>query len=668
MTEPWRAPLRTRTLILTGFFASVILLLVGRLAYIQIVKHEDLLRLAERQHSKTIPLRSKRGPIVDRTGHSLAVSGPAESLFAEPGRIEDTEALSWTLAEILKEPKDEIQKKLTAERSFVWVKRKLPPAASQAIKALKAPGLGFVQESLRLYPNRELAAHALGFTGVDGKGLEGIEQAYESHLAGRAGAALVGRDALGRKTTGSPVVLRQSVPGQGVVLTLDSTIQYVAEREVEAAWRRTQAKSAVAVVQDPRTGEVLALAVRPTFNPNSFATATGNEWRNRAVTDPFEPGSTFKAILAAAALEEGVVSPTDRFYGEGGQITVASHVIHDWKSYGWLTLSEVLQNSSNVGAIKVGLALGKERYYRYVTAFGFGSLTGVGLPGESRGRVWSPERWSGLSLATISIGQEVSVTALQIVAAFSAVANGGLLMQPRIVRALQDGAGREAERFEPRAVRRVISQRTARTLTEIMTRVVSDGTGRNAAIPGYDVAGKTGTAQKMNPLTKRYSKAPGVLSFVGFTPADDPRITMLVLLDEPKSERWGSEAAAPIFSAIGREILRSMDVPPKDAPPVQVVSSPAQAPSPRAERSTPGVARATGVALAPLDDEGPGAQRMPNLVGRSLREALATLAFFDVPVEVKGRGVVVAQWPASGDELQTGTVCRLELAPPTGRL
>jgi cell division protein FtsI (penicillin-binding protein 3) len=271
----------------------------------------------------------------------------------------------------------------------------------------------------------------------------------------------------------------------------------------------------------------------------------------------------------------------------------------------------------------------------------------------------------------MSIGQEVSVTALQMVAAFGAVANGGLLVQPRIVRAVQDGAGREVARFEPRVVRRVISQGTARTLTEIMTRVVSDGTGRNAAIPDYDVAGKTGTAQKMSPVTKRYSKAPGVLSFVGFAPADGPRITMLVLLDEPRNERWGSEAAAPIFSAIGKEILRSMNVPPKDAPPVQVVSSPAQAPSlappqyPRAERSTPGVARAAGVARAPLDDEGPGAQRMPNLVGRSLREALATLASFDLPVEVKGRGVVVAQWPVSGDELQTGTVCRIELAPPT---
>jgi cell division protein FtsI (penicillin-binding protein 3) len=448
------------------------------------------------------------------------------------------------------------------------------------------------------------------------------------------------------------------------MLTLDSTLQYLVEKEVEAAWRRTRAKSAMAVVQDPRSGEILALTVRPTFNPNSFATATGNEWRNRVVADPFEPGSTFKIILAAAALEEGVARPGDRFYGESGQITVASHVIHDWKKYGWLTFSEVLQHSSNVGAIKVGLTLGKERYHRYITAFGFGSLTGVGLPGESRGRVWPTERWSGLSLATVSIGQEVSVTALQMVAAFGAVANGGRLMQPQVVRALLDGTGREVTRFEPRAVRQVISPETARTLAEIMTRVVSDGTGRNAVIPGYDVAGKTGTAQKMDPVTKRYSRAPGVLSFAGFAPADDPRISMLVLLDEPQSERWGSEAAAPIFSAIGREALRFLNVSPRDTPPVQIVSSPNQTPSAfRPTRFEPeGVTAAAG--RPPLDGEASG-PRMPELAGLGLRQALATLASFDVHVTVKGRGVVVAQWPSSGSELRAGTVCRLELAPPT---
>src|SRR3989442_82908 len=360
------------------------------------------------------------------------------------------------------------------------------------------------------------------------------------------------------------------------MLTIDRTIQYIAEREIDAAYRRTGARSAMAVVLDPRTGEVLALVIRPTFNPNTFLDVPSKDhWRNRVVTDAFEPGSTFKVILAAAALEEGVVRPDDRIYGGNGVITVAGTTIRDWKKYGWLTFSEVLQNSSNIGSIRVGLALGRDRYYRYISDFGFGSPTRIGLPGESRGLVRDPRHWSGLSLATMSIGQEISVTALQLVAAFGAVANGGRLMQPQVVRAVLDADGRETRAFEPRAIRQVISPETARTLTLLLVNVVAQGTGHVAAIPGYEVAGKTGTAQKLDPATGRYSHAPGVLSFVGFAPADDPRIVMFVMLDEPKTERWGSEAAAPIFSSIGREILRYLEIPPRDAPPVQIVTGPA---------------------------------------------------------------------------------------------
>ncbi len=381
---------------------------------------------------------------------------------------------------------------------------------------------------------------------------------------------MVGRDALGRDVVVQRIV-QDPVPGAGVMLTLDKTIQYVAERELEAVYRRTGAKAAMAVAMDPRTGDVLAAAIRPTFNPNIFAELPSRDVvRNRAITDPFEPGSTFKAIMAAAALEERVVRPEDRIYAENGAITIARATIHDWKSYGWLTFSEVLQNSSNVGSIKVGLSLGSERYYRYMTAFGFGAPTGVGLSGESRGQLRDPRRWSALSLPTMSIGQEISVTALQLVAAFGAIANGGVLMQPRVIRAFVDGDGREVRRIEPKAVRHVISRDTSRVLTRILTNVVSAGTGRRAAIPGYDVAGKTGTAQKLDPATRRYSRAPGVLSFVGFAPADDPRFVMLVMLDEPKNEKWGSEAAAPVFAAIGREILRYLEVPARGTQPVQI--------------------------------------------------------------------------------------------------
>lgn len=649
--------LRTRVLVLAGILALAFTGVLGRLGWLQIVRHADLSALAERQYSRTVVLQAQRGPIVDRQGAALATSSPAESLFAQPRALGDPVRVAARLAPLLGTPQAEIHAQLTGGRSFVWLRRKLPPGVAAEVRALREPGLGFLPEPLRLYPNRELAAHVLGFEGVDG-GLEGIERAFDESLSGTPGKAVVGRDALGREVV-TEAVLQAPAPGHGVMLTIDRTIQYLAEREVDAAWRRTQAKAAMAVAMDPRTGDVLAMAIRPTFNPNAFLEVPGREvWRNRAVTDPFEPGSTFKVILAAAALEEGVVRPDDRIWAENGRITIARTTIHDWKKYGWLTFSEVLENSSNVGSIKVGLTLGRDRYFRYMTAFGFGAPTGVGLAGESRGQLREPERWSLLSLPTMSIGQEVSVTALQMVAAFGAIANGGVLMQPRLVRSLFDAEGRETRRFEPRAVRQVVSPETARTLTGILTKVVATGTGHRAAIAGYEVAGKTGTAQKLDPATRRYSRKPGVLSFVGFVPAEDPRLVMLVMLDEPKSEKWGSEAAAPIFSAIGAEVLRYLEVPPSDSAPLAIVMG---APSDAAG----GRVRPAGSASGELPAD--GAHVMPELRGRTLRQALATLAPLGVAVRLDGRGRVVDQLPAAGAPVETETRVRLTLTGAAAR-
>ena len=666
MTATRTAGLRSRTLIFAACLACAFLGILGRLTYLQIVKHDEYSRLAESQHAKSVALRPKRGPIVDRGGQVLAVSSNAESLFALPHRIGDAEHLARQLAPILDEPAADIARRLDPAKRFVWVKRKLSPPVAQAVRAVGDPGLGFLQESLRLYPSRELAAHVVGFEGLDGKGLGGVEQAWDVHLAGAEGRALVERDALGRDVTGAPVVLKASVPGQGIVLTIDATLQYLAEKEVEAAWRRTRAKSAMAVMMDPRTGEILALAIRPTFNPNAFGAATDEQRRNRAITDPFEPGSTFKVIMAAAALEEGVVRPSDRFYGENGKIKVASAVISDWKPFGWLTFAEVVQNSSNVGSIKAGMQLGKERYYKYITGFGFGQPAALGLPGESRGQLRAPPQWSALSLATMSIGQEISVTAVQIVAAFSAIANGGRLMQPQIVRAVLDGQGREVRGFEPKAVRQVISPETARELTTIMTAVVREGTGHRAAIPGYDVAGKTGTAQKMDPSTRRYSHAPGVLSFVGFAPVDDPRLAMIVLLDEPKNEKWGSEAAAPIFAAIGLGALRHMNVLPRGTAPVPIMRAEAAGGAQATVAVVPVALASWPAALASQDDGSGATGVMPALQGRSLRGAMAALAPLDVALEVEGRGVVVAQSPPPGTPMAAGMTCRLTLTGPAG--
>ncbi len=645
---------RTRVLILAMIISIAFGSVVGRLAWLQIVRHGELAQMAERQYSRTVTLYAQRGPIVDRHGASLATSAAAESLFAQPRGMGDPVRVAARLAPILEVRPSELHATLTGARPFVWLRRKLPPTAVAEVKALREPGLGFLPEPLRLYPNRELAAHVIGFEGMDG-GLAGIERSFDDDLAGTPGKAVAGRDALGREVVNQRV-LQAPAPGHGVMLTIDKTIQYIAEREIAAAYRRTGSLAAMAVVMDPRNGDVLAIAIRPTFNPNMFADVPSKEhWRNRAVTDPFEPGSTFKAILAAAALEEGVVKPDDRIYAENGAITIARTTIHDWKKYGWLSFAEVLQNSSNVGAIKVGLALGRDRYHRYMTAFGFGSPTGIGLAGESRGLLRDPPRWSMLSLPTMSIGQEISVTALQMTAAFAAIANGGTLMQPRIVRGTFDADGRERRRFEPTRVRQVVSPETARVLRRLLVRVVDAGTGHNAAIPGYEVAGKTGTAQKLDPATRRYSRAPGVLSFVGFVPAEEPRLVIFVMLDEPKNEKWGSEAAAPIFAAIGGDVLRYLEVPPRNATPVQIVTGPA---APVGGR----VRLASTAAAAPAVEGGAG---MPDVTGRTLREALTMLAPLRPQIQVSGRGRVIAQAPSPGEALVPGTTARLTLAART---
>jgi cell division protein FtsI (penicillin-binding protein 3) len=645
--------LRTRTLILAAVLTLAFAGLASRLAWLMIVKRAELAGLAERQYSRTIALYGARGPIVDRHGAPLATSTPAESLFAQPRGLGDPVRVAAALASILEAPERELHAQLTSGKSFVWLRRKLAPDVAARVRALGEPGLGFVDEPLRLYPNRELAAHVLGFEGAEG-GLEGVERAWNDALAGTPGRAIVGRDALGREVV-TQRVLTPPAPGRGVMVTLDRTIQYLAEREIDAAYRRTQAKGAMAVAMDPRTGDILALALRPTFNPNAFLNVASRDvWRNRAITDPFEPGSTFKVILAAAALEEGVVRPDDRIWAENGKLTIARTTIHDWKKFGWLSFSEVLQNSSNVGSMKVGLALGPDRYHRYMTAFGFGAPTGVGLAGESRGVLRDPQRWSLLSLPTMSIGQEVSVTALQMLAAFGAVANGGILMQPRVVKAEFDAEGHEVSRVEPRAVRRVISAETARTLSRMLVQVVEHGTGHFAAVPGYEVGGKTGTAQKLDPATRRYSRAPGVLSFIGFVPADAPRLVLLVLLDEPKNEKWGSEAAAPIFSAIAAPVLRYLDVAPSDAVPIQIVTG-------------PGAEGVGGARVRLISTAEAATGSMPDVSGRTLREALAMLTPLGLRVELAGHGRVVQQSPAPGESVEPDAVVHLTLAVSAAR-
>ncbi|HWT80284.1 MAG TPA: penicillin-binding protein 2 [Candidatus Methylomirabilis sp.] len=533
----------------------------GKLFFLQIQQRDRLAERATRQYQRRLPIVSRRGTIYDRTGRELAVSLRVNSIFAQPAAIEHPAATAAALAHILDQPAEDILARLANDKPFVWLERQLDPAQTEAISDLNLKGIGLYPESRRYYPRQELAAHVLGMVGLDDRGLEGLERQYDDLLGGQPQFVAAQQDALGR------VIFRQEEPERPTpifdfTLTIDEVLQYITERELQRAVERSRAKGGTAVVMDPHTGEVLALANQPTYDPNHYRKTPAAARRDRAVTDAFEPGSVFKVILAAGALEEGVVRPDDRFFGENGAIEVGGVTIRDHEKYGWLTVREILTHSSNVGAIKIGQKLGKSLYYHYMSSFGFGSLTGLDLPGETPGLMRRPKSWSSLSLSTLSMGQEISVTPIQIATAFAAIANGGTLLRPHVIHALRAQDGSLSRTLEPVAIRRVIAPETARTLLDILRGVVEEGTGKEAALEDYTVAGKTGTAQKMDPATGRYSHRKIVASFVGAVPAESPRLVILVLIDEPETLRWGGSIAAPTFREIARDTMKYLQVPP----------------------------------------------------------------------------------------------------------
>jgi len=542
----------------------------GKLFFLQIQQRDRLSERATKQYRRLLPIVSRRGTIYDRSGRELAVSLKVASVFAQPAAIENPEGTAKALAPILGQPATHLLSLLTSDKLFVWLERQVEPAQSEAINDLNLKGIGLYPESRRYYPRQELAAHVLGMVGLDDRGLEGLEHQYDVLLGGQPEYITAQQDALGRiifrheEERGRPLIF-------DLTLTIDEVLQYTAERELQRAVERSQAKTGTAIVMDPWTGEILALANQPTFDPNKYKRGGSFAKRNRAVTDYFEPGSVFKVILAAGALEEGVVRPSDRFHGENGAIEVGGVTIRDHEKYGWLTVQEILAHSSNVGAIKIGQKLGKSLYYHYISGFGFGSLTGLDLPGETPGFIRRPKGWSGLSLSVLSLGQEISVTPVQIATAFSAVANGGILVRPHIVRDLRAQDGSVARHVEPVMIRRVISQQTAQSLLTILRSAVEEGTGKEAALEQYSVAGKTGTAQKVDPVTGRYSHQRVVASFVGAVPAESPRLVILVTIDEPETLRWGGSIAAPTFREVARDALQYLRVPPSPTRNVRLV-------------------------------------------------------------------------------------------------
>lgn len=652
---------KVRIIMLSCLFACCFLAVTARGFYLQVVQHDQLIKLAERQHHRTIPITPARGGIFDRSGAPLAVSLDMDSLYAEPKNITDPVRTAALLAPIIQMPQQELQKKLSTERSFIWLERQMPPQTTSKIKQMKLAGIGFVKESKRFYPNFEVAAHVLGFTGLDPEGLEGIERRYDSTIMGSTGYLMTERDALGRDVAIRDAVVRDALPGKNLILTLDKNIQYFTEKELSKAVQSSGAKSGMALVADPATGKILAMANYPTFNPNSFRQYPTIQLRNRTVSDSFEPGSTFKIFLMSAALEEKIVRPQDGINCENGRYSFGGRIIRDDHPHGRVTVAEVLKYSSNIGSAKIGLKLGDDRLYRYLKAFGFGDKSGVDLPGETSGGLRPVNRWYGTDLATISFGQGISASAMQLVAAVSAVANGGLLMKPYLVERVTDNNGQELQRFEPQTVRRVISAQTAATVSQMMEGVTQKGgTGTNATIEGFRVAGKTGTAQKVDPISKGYSATKRTASFIGFVPAEKPLLTILVVIDEPSTSPYGGVVAAPAFREIAFNTLcylKAAGVGNACVLPQQVQKI---VPSPQK------TALATTIEDSDeggsIDVAGAGTA-MPDFRGMSMRRVLQVMDKRQLNLQLRGSGRVIEQHPQPGQTIRGADEIWVRLAP-----
>jgi len=506
-------------------------------------------------------LYPQRGMIYDTNMRILALSFKVFSIYANPTQIKDKEETALKLASALGVNKDKIRQRINKKKMFVWIKRMISDNDAESIKALKLKGVKLLKENKRYYPNAELGAQVLGFTDIDGRGLEGIEHYYDQYLKGKPGRRSLLRDAKQRRLSAFEFEFVPAVDGYNLVLNIDLVMQHIVEEQMELAYKKYNAKSAAVVVMNPENGEIYAIANSPNYDPNFLNNTTPEQRRNRAICDFFEPGSTFKIITACAALEEKVVSPDDEFFCENGSYTVsAGHTLHDHKAYGTLTFVEIIEKSSNIGMAKIGKELGQELLYEYIKKFGFGSLTGIDLPGETSGLAWPVNKWSKLSITSIPMGQEICVSVLQMARAMCVIANGGYLVKPHIVGEIIDNHKQTIKKPEFEKYERIISGQTAETMRKILKGVVDKGTGRRAKIEGYSVAGKTGTAQKVIPKVG-YSHTKFIASFIGFVPVESPRFVIAVVFDEPKPQHYGGLVCAPVFKNIAEQLLKYKNIP-----------------------------------------------------------------------------------------------------------
>jgi cell division protein FtsI (penicillin-binding protein 3) len=632
----------------------VALLVVVRAFHVQIASGDRLRGMAEDQHLRHLRVSPRRGAIYDRHGAELAVSADVESVYANPRRLkameQDPQTVARRIAKVLDVDREQLAKRLGSDRYFVWIERRVSPNEATRIRELDIPGIELTSEARRYYPNRHLAAHLLGFADIDGRGIEGIELAYEDRLRGLDLRVEAIRDRRGHVVFADDMEDARTIQGQSVVLTIDKAIQHIAERELALGVRTFEARGGSVVVMDPSTGEILALANYPPFNPNEPSKHPTAHRRNRAVVDRFEPGSTVKPFTMAAALAAGAVKPNQSINCENGVTRMGGRLLHDAHPYEWLTPTQILAYSSNIGTAKIAQDLGKKELYRGFRRFGFGEPTGLRVPGETAGILRHYRRWYEIDTAAVSFGQGMSVTNVQLAAAMSAIANGGRLMQPMLVRRMSDGHGATIEENKPRVRRQVVPRRVAKLVGQMLTAVTEPGgTAIEAAVDGYLVAGKTGTAQKADYVHGGYAKDKWLASFIGFAPADRPSVVISVVIDEPVIAHYGGTVAGPVFRRIAEVTLRHMGIAPEGRQAVLAKKK---------EQRVP--AAETGPALEDETVE-KGESAVPNVRSLPLRQAVIALHAQSLVAEVQGSGLVVTQDPAPGKAVSHGSVVRLQL-------
>ena len=664
----WRPNIKRRVIVVASVFAVWTVGIEARLFFLQVISHDHLVEVANSQVEQTTALPAKRGEIYDRRGRLLAYSVDTDTIYAVPYEIRDAQqtaaALCGALEGCARKEQQAIAERIRSRRAFTYVRRRVSPVEARKVADLKLSGIGFLKESRRFYPNKELAAHLLGYVGLDNVGLSGLEGTYDKVIRGKEGKLIAHTDA--RQITFGGRLEKPATAGGSLELTIDEQLQYIVERELRAGVEANRADGGAAVLMDPYTGEILAIASWPTFNPNAYNASNEVPRRNRAVQDIYEPGSTFKVVTVAAALEEDVMPVDTVIDTNPGTIRFAGRVIDEYggKNLGALSLTDVIVKSSNVGAVKIGLRLGAERFGLYAARFGFGKPTSPDFPGESPGILWPAAKLNDSGIASMSMGYQVGVTPLQMTAAMNAVANGGTWIEPRIVRATTRDGVRTV--MEPRVRRRVISKETALEMLPILERVVTDGTARLAFkdFPGYTVAGKTGTADKL--VNGRYVGSMQNVSFLGFVPSRNPVITGIVMIDTPRvANDTGGGVAAPIFRRIAEAAMRHIGVPYNINAPAPVLVARQRTSDQIGEVKTSAPVNPSGrlvqspfVTIPPGDGSAPV---MPDLRGMSARAALHMLATLGVTAKVEGRGIVVEQVPEAGSALERGMTCTVVL-------